>query len=522
MAGALPRRTAGAADRGIRRRRWFLFGSFFILGFVTLIRLLAGSPRLLDWVLAGFVVLTGLAATLYQGAVRTLEEGRRSEAETFARILQGLSRSISPDAIVDAIVEELWVGTGADHTVVVRLEADGRALEATMVSRRPGVPPSMTLLPVSLLDVGLPVPTPAGRPMVGLPVDAAEPVVAMARPTVAATSAGAGTSGAAAMSAASAPAASPAQAPSAPAPRPARRMAAPAIDLRSPERRTADAGRRSVRSDRRRSWSVLTAVASLRAISGAAPVPAVVRAGTASADPARLAATRIADGVRDAYGLTHTLAAPLVTGTGVIGAIVLSRRTADPWPSAAERILAGAAIEASAALDRAYSHRAAEARASTDALTGLPNRRYFDEFCGLLARRRRADDALGVLMIDIDHFKRLNDRHGHAVGDLVLRAVAEAIAGAVREDDVPARYGGEEFAVLLRNPSQQVAVEIGERVRASVASLDLREFGPSAVTVSVGVAISSAPDQPIDDLIAEADRALYRAKRGGRDRVVTA
>ena len=108
------------------------------------------------------------------------------------------------------------------------------------------------------------------------------------------------------------------------------------------------------------------------------------------------------------------------------------------------------------------------------------------------------------------------------VGDLVLRAVAEAIAGAVREDDVPARYGGEEFAVLLRNPSEEVAVEIGERVRASVAGLDLREFGPSAVTVSVGVAISSAADQPIDDLIAEADRALYRAKRAGRDRVVTA
>ena len=71
-----------------------------------------------------------------------------------------------------------------------------------------------------------------------------------------------------------------------------------------------------------------------------------------------------------------------------MGAIVLSRRTAEPWPRVASRILAGAAIEASAALERAYSHRAAEARASTDALTGLPNRRYFDEFCGLLARRR--------------------------------------------------------------------------------------------------------------------------------------
>ena len=251
-------------------------------------------------------------------------------------------------------------------------------------------------------------------------------------------------------------------------------------------------------------------------------VPETVRSSTSTAHPARQAAARIADGVRDAYGLTHTLAAPLVTGSGVVGAIVLSRRTADPWPPAAERILAGAAIEASAALDRAYSHRAAEARASTDALTGLPNRRYFDEFCGLLARRRRADDALGVLMIDIDHFKRLNDNHGHATGDIVLREVAGAIAGAVREDDVPARFGGEEFAVLLRNPSEAVALEIGERVRAAVAGLDLGDLGISKVTVSVGVAISTAPDQPIDVLVEDADRALYRAKRAGRDRVVKA
>ena len=93
------------------------------------------------------------------------------------------------------------------------------------------------------------------------------------------------------------------------------------------------------------------------------------------------------------------------------------------WAATTRRILSGAAVEASAALSRAYSHRAAEAQASTDALTGLPNRRYFDEFCGLLARRRRSDDAVGVLMIDIDKFKVLNDTHGHATGDEVLRAV---------------------------------------------------------------------------------------------------
>jgi diguanylate cyclase (GGDEF)-like protein len=231
-------------------------------------------------------------------------------------------------------------------------------------------------------------------------------------------------------------------------------------------------------------------------------------------------AERIAARVRDVYGLKHTLAAPLRTDEGLVGAIVLSRRTAEPWPGSARRILAGAAEEASAALARAYSFRDAEARASTDALTGLPNRRYFDEFCGLLARRRRAGDAVGVLMIDIDRFKALNDTHGHATGDEVLRAVGGAIASAVREDDVPARYGGEEFAVLLRNPDPEVAIEVGERVRAAVRTLDLRRHGVPGVTVSVGAAVAHVPDQPVADLIADADRALYEAKRRGRDRVV--
>jgi diguanylate cyclase (GGDEF)-like protein len=123
-------------------------------------------------------------------------------------------------------------------------------------------------------------------------------------------------------------------------------------------------------------------------------------------------------------------------------------------------------------------------------------------------------------MVDIDRFKRLNDAHGHQVGDEVLRAVAGAIAGAVREDDVPARYGGEEFAVLLRNPTLEVAVEVGERVRQAVADLDLSRHGVPAVSVSVGAAVASDPDEPIDSVIEQADRALYLAKRRGRDQVV--
>jgi diguanylate cyclase (GGDEF)-like protein len=288
----------------------------------------------------------------------------------------------------------------------------------------------------------------------------------------------------------------------------------------APARRATD---RMKRPDRRRTWSALGASAAVRAMTARGVGRTEPPSGPPSGGgPAARIADGIATRVQAVYGLKHTIAAPLVAGSAVVGAIVLSRRTADPWPVAAQRILGGAAMEASAALERVYSHRAAEARAATDALTGLPNRRYFEEFCGLLARRRRADDAIGVLMIDIDRFKSLNDSHGHAMGDHVLRNVAEAIAGAVRDDDVPARYGGEEFAVLLRNPTPAIALEVGERVRRAVASLDLRSLRVDGVTVSVGIAVSEEPDQPMNELIERADRALYAAKRAGRNRVVAA
>jgi diguanylate cyclase (GGDEF)-like protein len=125
-------------------------------------------------------------------------------------------------------------------------------------------------------------------------------------------------------------------------------------------------------------------------------------------------------------------------------------------------------------------------------------------------------------MVDIDRFKALNDTHGHAVGDEVLRSVAGAIAGAVREDDVPARYGGEEFAVVLRNPSRDEAVEVGERIREAVASLDLRRMGVISTSVSVGVAVADEPGRLIPEVIERADQALFEAKRKGRDRVIAA
>jgi diguanylate cyclase (GGDEF)-like protein len=105
----------------------------------------------------------------------------------------------------------------------------------------------------------------------------------------------------------------------------------------------------------------------------------------------------------------------------------------------------------------------------------------------------------------------------------VLRAIGNGIQLSVREDDLPARYGGEEFMVLLRNPAPGVALEIGERIRTTVRELDLIDFGVTdRITVSVGVASGLASGEPISDIVERADRALYAAKRTGRDRVVEA
>ena len=457
-----PDRPMAESDRRIRRSWWIFAVSFFTLGSIVVIRVVTSLARPIDWAILALVLIVGVAAIRHRDAVAALEVGRREEAEAFARILFSLSRSVSPDAIVAAIVGELGEATGADHIVVARRRPDARVLEATLVSARPGVPDSTTILPIGDLEDPVTEDDPRlARKPIAIPIAAAvaEPVGVLVSLPVATTT--------------------------------VRRWLDDVVS-------------------RVMAATPLARAPALEPVTGLAPGD-----GQAIAD-------RIARRAGQVYGLTNTLAAPLTSEDGVVGAIVLSHRTVGIWSATTRRLLGGAAVEASSALARAYSQRAAEERASTDALTGLPNRRYFDEFCGLLARRRRSGDAVGVLMIDIDKFKVLNDTHGHATGDEVLRAVAGAIVAALREDDVPARYGGEEFVVLLRNPSPEVALDVGERVRTAVRQLDLGRFGVRVVTVSVGVAVAHEADQPITELVEQADRALYRAKRAGRDRVVAA
>jgi diguanylate cyclase (GGDEF)-like protein len=382
-------------DRWLQLTWRFLGGSFGLLALVAVLALLIGDAKPLGLIVVALVALVAGAAWLHRRAVLALDTSRRTEAESFARILQGLSRSVSPAAVVEAMVGDLGRVTAADHCVVVHLEPDSRSLVATLVSMRAGVPSTTSVLPFGDFD--------------------------------------------------------------------------PSGDIE-----------------------------------------------------VELVAERLAASVEAFFGIANTLAVPLRHERAVVGAIILSRRSQEPWPAATQRVLAGAALEASAALSRVDSARAVEAQASTDVLTGLPNRRYFDEFCSLLGRRRRAGDTLGMLMVDIDLFKKVNDTYGHAVGDEVLRAVGGAIANAVRDNDVPARFGGEEFAVLLRNSSEQVALEVAERVRLAVSQLDLGEWHVPGVSVSVGVAFDTRHDEPIGDLLVRADQALYRAKRAGRNQVVVA
>jgi diguanylate cyclase (GGDEF)-like protein len=153
--------------------------------------------------------------------------------------------------------------------------------------------------------------------------------------------------------------------------------------------------------------------------------------------------------------------------------------------------------------------------ASTDGLTGVLNRRMFDEHLGReLARAERTSGSIAVALVDLDHFKRVNDEHGHLIGDEVLRVAASALQSATRSTDVVARYGGEEFAVVLVGATLSDARAAAERLRASLVSAQ----APVSISGSVGVAISRDGSATVLSLLGAADRALYRAKAAGRNR----
>ncbi len=157
-----------------------------------------------------------------------------------------------------------------------------------------------------------------------------------------------------------------------------------------------------------------------------------------------------------------------------------------------------------------------------DPLTGLPNRRAFDEDLAREASRAaRTGAPLAVVVLDLDRFKAVNDAHGHAAGDAVLRAVASRASAAIRAGDLLARLGGEEFGILLPEADLARAVDVAERIRITLAALPVETAGAAlAVTASLGCA-ALAPGEAPDALVARADSRLYEAKGAGRNRVAS-
>jgi diguanylate cyclase (GGDEF)-like protein len=211
---------------------------------------------------------------------------------------------------------------------------------------------------------------------------------------------------------------------------------------------------------------------------------------------------------------------PSLVGGEVIGSVLVERSA--PLGERDEQHLEEVVNQAAPVIANLRNLARAERQAATDQLTGLPNRRAADDMLKRsLALALRGDRPLAVIMFDLDHFKHINDSHGHAEGDKVLAGVAAAAAWAARAEDFVARSGGEEFTVLLPNTDATGALVVCERLQAAIRQVRIAGTG-RAVTASFGIADFPAIATDGDNLLRAADRALYSAKERGRDRIETA
>jgi diguanylate cyclase (GGDEF)-like protein len=213
----------------------------------------------------------------------------------------------------------------------------------------------------------------------------------------------------------------------------------------------------------------------------------------------------------------HVLVVPIQRSGQLMGAMELYLTAWRELTEDQADLLNGVASQAAIAIRHAQLFQAQEENALTDELTKLPNRRALAQrFLQEMQRARRHRNAIAFLMIDLDHFKQVNDTYGHLNGDAVLAELASLLTSGARESDVCARYGGEEFALILHETTEAGARTLAERIRAKVAAATFP--GGLKLTISVGVA---ATDEPalFTSLIERADQALYAAKRGGRNQV---
>ncbi|HEY2638033.1 MAG TPA: diguanylate cyclase, partial [Solirubrobacteraceae bacterium] len=240
-----------------------------------------------------------------------------------------------------------------------------------------------------------------------------------------------------------------------------------------------------------------------------------------AAESAALTTRRTAEGV---HGDVHALAAPLgqpEEGPRLAGLLSVARAGRAFTPTEQE-VLSSLAGQAGVSIENVDLHEQVRRQAVTDELTGLSNHRRFQEaLAGELDRARRFEQDVGLLMLDIDNFKRVNDTYGHPQGDEVLRQVARVLRECSRDVDEPARYGGEEMAVILPQTDLEGAYQAAERVREAIAALAVRHLEggePLRLTASLGVAATTRATR--QELISAADKALYEAKHSGKNRTV--
>jgi len=227
----------------------------------------------------------------------------------------------------------------------------------------------------------------------------------------------------------------------------------------------------------------------------------------------------------DFAGAASALSVPLFVTDKVRGSLQLFSFAAKAFSQEDAQLLWVFALVAENLLTREYSSESLMRFAFTDYLTGLRTRGYFEQQLDLeFKRAERRRQKFALLMIDIDHFKRLNDTYGHHVGDQVLREVASILVKDMREVDTVARYGGEEFVIVLPETSETAALYVSERLRRAVEQAKFFTGSPHPIqhlTISVGVAVYDRDARFKRDLIESSDAALYAAKHEGRNRTIS-
>jgi diguanylate cyclase (GGDEF)-like protein len=211
------------------------------------------------------------------------------------------------------------------------------------------------------------------------------------------------------------------------------------------------------------------------------------------------------------------LVVPVQRGSQLMGAMELYLPKARELREDQVALLQGVAAQAAMAISHAQLFHAQEENALTDDLTKLPNRRYMAQrFLQEMQRARRHHKGLAFLMLDIDHFKQINDTYGHLHGDAVLAELARILNAAKRESDVAARYGGEEFGLILNETGETGAMTLAERIREKVEAATF----PGGLKLTVSIGVASTDDEALfTALIEKADQALYAAKQAGRNAV---